>query len=199
MLPEPFDLLKEDANTILILAKGDHAFRQGDKTRGVFFVVSGAICLTRMTEAGAAVTLQNAKAGDMFAEASLYSDHYHCDAVAVAPSQVIRLSKSAIQTRQREDAVFSERLTKRLATQVQNYRQLLTLHAVKSARERVYLAVASGRLRGSVTQLASEIGLTKEACYRALKDLTDQGALSKSGRGEYAQRKSLQETRMGTK
>jgi CRP-like cAMP-binding protein len=127
----------------------------------------------------------------MFAEASLYSDQYHCDAIAVAPSEVIRLSKRAIRTRQREDAAFSEGLTRRLATQVQDYRQLLTLHAVKSANERVYLAVASGRLCGSVTQLASEIGLTKEACYRALKELTDQGALKKTGRGEYALRTSF--------
>ncbi len=191
MLPEPFDLLNEDASTPLILAKGEHVFRQGDETRGVFFVVSGAICLTRLTEAGAAVTLHNAKVGGMFAEASLYSDHYHCDAIAVAPSEVIHLSKRAIQTRQREDAAFSEGLTRRLATQVQDYRQLLTLHAVKSANERVYLAVASGRLRGSVTQLASEIGLTKEACYRALKELTDQGELCKTGRGEYALRRSF--------
>lgn len=191
MLPEPFDLLNEDASTPLILAKGEHVFRQGDETRGVFFVVSGAICLTRMTEAGAAVTLHNAKVGGMFAEASLYSDQYHCDAIAVAPSEVIRLSKRAIQTRQSEDAAFSEGLTRRLATQVQDYRQLLTLHAVKSANERVYLAVASGRLCGSVTQLASEIGLTKEACYRALKELTDQGALKKTGRGEYAMRTSF--------
>lgn len=191
MLPEPFDLLNENASTPLTLAKGEHAFRQGDETLGVFFVVSGAICLTRMTEAGAAVTLHNAKAGGMFAEASLYSDQYHCDAIAVAPSEVVRVSKRAIQTRQREDAVFSEGLTRRLAAQVQDYRQLLTLHAVQTANERVYLAVAGGRLRGSVTQFASEIGLTKETCYRALKSLTDQGALSKTGRGKYALRKSF--------
>lgn len=188
MLPEPFDILNEDACTRLILAKGDNVFRHGDKTCGVFFVVSGAICLTRMTEAGAEVTLHNAAAGGMFAEASLYSDHYHCNAAAVAPSEVIRLSKQAILARQREDAAFSEGITRLLATQVQDYRQLLTLHAIKSAHERVFLAVATGRLQGSVTQLASQIGLTKEACYRALKDLTDQGSLSKTGRGEYVLR-----------
>lgn len=188
MLPEPFDLLNDSARKCMTLAKGDHVFHQGDQTRGLFFVASGAICLTRLTEAGALVTLHNAVAGGMFAEASLYSDHYHCDAIAVAPSRVIRVSRSAILLRQREDAVFSEGITRLLASQVQNYRQLLTLHAVKTANERVFQAVASGRLRGSVTQLASQIGLTKEACYRALKELTDQGLLSKTGRGEYVLR-----------
>ncbi|MQY42593.1 cyclic nucleotide-binding domain-containing protein [Epibacterium sp. SM1969] len=190
MLPVPFDLLHDDAHMCLALAKGDHVFRQGDETRGVFFVISGAICLTRITEAGTVVTLHNALAGSMFAEASLYSGHYHCDAVATAQSQVIRLSKHAIQTRQRKDAAFSESITRLLATQVQEYRQLLTLHAVRSAHERVFQAVACGLLQGSVTQFASQIGLTKEACYRALKDLTDQGALRKIGRGEYVLRKS---------
>jgi CRP-like cAMP-binding protein len=115
----------------------------------------------------------------------MYSDHYHCDAVCVASSEVVRVSKQAILLRQREDATFSEALTKRLAMQVQDYRQLLTLHAVKSANERVLLAVASGKLTGSVTLFASQIGLTKEACYRALRDLSDQGLLVKTGRGSY--------------
>lgn len=188
MLPEPFDCLSEDSCTSFTLAKGDHVFRQWDETKGLYFVVSGEICLSRMTEAGTLVTLHTAKSGGMFAEASLYSDHYHCDAVAVTTSVVIRLSKRAIQTRQREDAAFSESITRHLALQVQDYRQLLTLHAVKSAQERVYLAVAGGRFRGSVIQLASEIGLTKEVCYRALKDLTDQGTLNKTGRGKYVLR-----------
>ncbi len=43
-----------------------------------------------------------------------------------------------------------------------------------------------GKLTGSVTQFASQIGLTKEACYRALRDLSDQGFLIKTGRGRYA-------------
>ncbi len=186
MLPDPFDTLNENARMRLTLAKGDHVFRQGDATRGVFFVVSGSICLTRMTEAGTAVTLHNAAAGGLFAEASLYSEHYHCDAIATAPSEVFQLSKQAILIRQREDAAFSEGITQLLATQVQEYRQLMTLHAVKSADERVFLAIAAGRLRGSVTQFASQIGLSKEACYRALKDLSDQGLLIKTGRGQYA-------------
>lgn len=166
-------------------AQGDHVFRQGDPTQGIFFVKSGNVCLTRVTEFGNAVTIHNAQTGDVFAEASIYSDHYHCDAVCSAPSEVVRISKQAILLRLRANTAFSEGITKRLAMQVQDYRQLLTLHAVKSANERVLLAVALGKLTGSVTQFASQIGLTKEACYRALKDLSDQGLLAKTGRGRY--------------
>jgi CRP-like cAMP-binding protein len=162
MLPPPFDALDVNSLSRLRCAQGDHVFRQGDPTMGIFFVKSGNVCLTRVTESGNAVTIHNARAGDLFAEASIYSDHYHCDAVC------------------------SEGITKRLAIQIQDYRQLLTLHAIKSANERVLLAVALGKLNGSVTQFASQIGLTKEACYRALKDLSDQGLLVKTGRGSYA-------------
>lgn len=186
MLPSPFDTLDEQSLSRMLFATGEHVFRQGDATKGIFFVGSGSICLTRTTESGNAVSIYHAQAGDMFAEASMYSDHYHCDAVCVAPSEVVRISKQAILLRQRQDATFSEAITKRLAMQVQDYRQLLTLHAVKSANERVLLAVALGKLTGSVTQFASQIGLTKEACYRALKDLSDQKLLIKIGRGRYA-------------
>ncbi|UAB91020.1 Crp/Fnr family transcriptional regulator (plasmid) [Ruegeria sp. SCSIO 43209] len=170
----------------LCYAQGGHVFRQGDPTNGIFFIKSGNVCLTRVTESGNAVTIHNAQPGDMFAEASIYSDHYHCDAICSCSSEVVRVSKRAILLRLEDDSAFSEGITKRLAMQVQDYRQLLTLHAVKSANERVLLAVALGKLTGSVTQFASQIGLTKEACYRALKDLSEQGLLVKTGRGSYA-------------
>ncbi len=186
MLPSPFDTLDVNSLSHLRCAQGDHVFRQGDPTKGIFFVKSGNVCLTRVTESGNAVTIHNAQPGDMFAEASIYSERYHCDAICSAPSEVIRISKRDILLRWREDAMFSEGITKRLAIQVQDYRQLLTLHAVKSANERALLAVALGKLTGSVTQFASQIGLTRETCYRALRELSDQGLLVKTGRGRYA-------------
>lgn len=186
MLPPPFDVLDAKALSHLKFGPGEHVFRQGDPTNGVFFVQSGNVSLTRVTEFGTIVTIHNARAGEMFAEASIYSNHYHCDAICSAPSEVVRVSKRVVQQRLHQDAAFSEGITKRLALQVQEYRQLLTLHAVKSANERVLLAVALGKLTGSVTQFASQIGLTREACYRALKDLSEQGKLIKTGRGSYA-------------
>lgn len=186
MLPAPFDTLDDRSLARIDLAKGDHVFRQGDAAKGIFFVLSGEITLARVTKDGTQVVMHNAFEGEFFAEASLYSDHYHCDALCSAPSTVFRLSKPAILARQRKDAVFAQGIARRLAMQVQDYRQLLTLHAVKSANERVLQAVALGKLAGSVTQFASQIGLTREACYRALRDLTSQGLLVKTGRGQYA-------------
>lgn len=185
MLPAPFNSLDEQELSVLHLSKGDHVFRQGDPTKGLFFVISGEVCLTRVTEAGNHVTIFNACADDTFAEASIYSETYHCDAICMSPSEIVQISKKAIRNRQRKDASFSEALTKRMALQVQSYRQLLTFNAVKSANDRVYLAVTSGMLSGSVTHFASQIGLTKEACYRALRDLSAQGILIKTGRGKY--------------
>ena len=185
MLPTPFNSLDEQELSVSHLSKGDYVFRQGDPTKGLFFVISGEVCLMRVTEAGNHVTIYNARANDTFAEASIYSEAYHCDAVCPSPSEIVQISKKAVRIRQRKDAAFSEALTKRMALQVQSYRQLLTFNAVKSASDRVYLAVTSGMLSGPVTQFASQIGLTKEACYRALRDLTTQGMLIKTGRGRY--------------
>lgn len=186
MLPTPFDILDNQSVSRQSFARGAHVFRQGDESRGIYFLCSGAIEMARVTETGDAVIIYNAKAGETFAEPSLYSDRYHCDAICTAASDVIRISKAAILARQRTDAAFSAEITKRLAQQVQDYRQLLALHAVKSAPERVLLAISLGKLTGSITQLASQIGLTREACYRALKDLSEQGLIEKTGRGRYA-------------
>jgi len=87
--------------------------------------------------------------------------------------------------RQTQDAAFSVELTRRLAAQIQSYRQLAMLQAVKHAEDRVMQAVSLGLLTVSVTHLASQIGLTRETCYRALRTLVRQGQLIQTGRGQY--------------
>ncbi len=61
---------------------GAPVFHLGDAVHVVHFVRRGAINLVRTQEDGAALILQRARAGSILAEASVYSDRYHC---ALAP------------------------------------------------------------------------------------------------------------------
>ena len=63
-------------------AAGAAVFHLGDPVRLVHFVRRGAIHLVRHQADGAALILQRARAGSILAEASIYSDRYHCDARA---------------------------------------------------------------------------------------------------------------------
>ena len=177
--------LPAEAKRLQVLSAGQRLFHQTEKTRGIFAVVKGQVQLCRTTEAGETLILHCAMPGQLFAEASLFADHYHCDAVAVTEAEVLRLGKTAVLKALAEDQAFSLAFHQLLAKQVQHYRQRVALLAIRSAEERVYAAVQMGLLNTTVTELAEQIGLSREACYRALRQLVTQGRLKKLGRGRY--------------
>jgi CRP-like cAMP-binding protein len=63
-------------------------FHLDDPVRVVHFVRRGAIHLVRREENGASLILQRARAGSILAEASVYSDRHHCDAVAESEAAI---------------------------------------------------------------------------------------------------------------
>ena len=81
---------------------------------------------------------------------------------------------------------FSEGFTRLLAVQVQQYRAHIELLAIPSAKERILAAVQAGYLDATVTELATRINLSHEACYRALRELCDDGRVVQTGRGQYS-------------
>ena len=64
------------------LEAGKALFHSGSKTVGLYEVLNGTVCLVRADRSGREAILQKASAGDILAEASLFSSTYHCDAVA---------------------------------------------------------------------------------------------------------------------
>lgn len=173
-----------DVRTIVVHA-GDILFRRNDPTIGIYRVLEGCVTLQRTTEAGNTVTLHRATSGTLFAEASLFSDGYHCDAVCTAEGEVQHISKTAMLNGLSTDANFSSAFTALLARQVQSYRVLLEIIAIKSAEERILAAVSAGYLEGAITEFATRIHLTHETCYRALRTLCNEGRLTKTGRSKY--------------
>ncbi len=185
MLPPPFDILPREAVQIADYRRGAHVFAQGEMARGPCWVRAGQVDLLRHTEAGAQVLLHRAGAGETLAEASLFSDSYHCDAVTAADSTLAVLDKAAILALVRADPGFALDLMARLARQVQGYRRRLEILAIRSARERVLAALAEQGQGGTVIAFAARIGLTHEATYRALSQLVDAGRVARVGRGRY--------------
>lgn len=185
MLPVPFNTLPKSALKTVNLGKDELLFRQSDPPSFLYFLCSGHVQLRRHTEAGEAIIIHNAHGGQSFAEASLFSSNYHCDAVACETSELVAINKVRILKTMRQNSLFAFALSARFATEMQAQRRKLELVSMKSAPQRVFAAIADGMLTGSVTTFAAEIGLTHEATYRALTQLTRQGALVKTGRGRY--------------
>ena len=63
------------------LARNETLFRVGDPTIGLVLVCSGRLELVRTSPEGRRSVLHRADAGATFAEASLFEERHHCDAV----------------------------------------------------------------------------------------------------------------------
>ncbi len=185
MLPPPFDQLHSDAIRKISLAAGERVFRQGDKAAFIYYLAAGEVRLVRYSEGGSIIPVFRAVAGDTFAEASLFSPEYHCDAEAALPSEVLSVSKQAVLKTMAKDPAFGHALACRFASQVQGYRRKLEILAIPGAEDRVFAALSDGWLIGKIADFADEIRLSNEATIRALSALVRKGRVSRPARGCY--------------
>ena len=188
MAPDPLPASLEAGSAVRVLAPNDLLFRQGDRAAAIYKVESGRLRLIRRTVDDHLVTLHTARRGEFFAEASLFADAYHCDAVAAAPSSVRVYPKAVVMAALRTDPALAEALMARLARQLQELRMRMELRNIRSARDRVlqYLRLCAGiggrsiALDGELQDIAAEIGITREVLYRTLAALESEGHLTRS-------------------
>lgn len=185
MSVDPFSLLPSNACRTFDMKEGDMLFRQNQTTSGLYRVVNGCVTLQRTSLNGDRLTLHRAITNGLFAEASIFSDKYHCDAVCTAAGSVLKFSKAAVISTMQTNSEFGQGITRLLAVQVQQYRAHVEMLSIGSAKERVIAAVQAGYFDSTVTELATRINLTHESCYRAFRDLCDDGRMIRTGRGQY--------------
>jgi len=173
------------------LERGATLFNQGDPASAVYVVEAGRIRMQRILSDGATLILYVANAGESFAEASLSATHYHCDAIAETDSFVLVLPKADLLALMTSDPAQGVAFALALATQVRDLRTKLELRNVRSATERVLAWLrlqATGDspqilLNRSWTLVAEELGLTREAVYRALAVLERAGRIARHDGG----------------
>jgi CRP-like cAMP-binding protein len=170
------------------LAAGQSLFRAGSRSSGFFEVIGGTVRLVRFDRNGREAVLQTASAGDTLAEASLFSPAYHCDAIAATDAVVRLFPKSVMLVELQRDPRLARAFAAMLARQVMTLRTRLETRNIHSARERVrhFLAVNAGGdrrtvvLRGTLKQLAADLGLTHEALYRTLARMEADGEITRN-------------------
>ena len=167
---------------------GATVFHVGSPTHSVFFVETGAVRLMRYGRAGEEVVLHDASAGEFFAEASLDSARYHCDAVAIAPTDLLQVPAAALRDLLDSNKEFAREWVALLARQLRAVRSRVERLSLKSAAERVrHLLVSEGRgprcaivVRGTIKDLARQLGLTHEVLYRTLATMEREGVIERN-------------------
>jgi CRP-like cAMP-binding protein len=181
--------LDQDSLERRSLARNEVRFRQGDRVTAIYFIEEGRLRLERRTFDGRLLFLGTTPAGEFFVAAALFSDTFHCDAVAAEPSRVRVYPKAMVLNSLRTDPASAMSFLAHVAHQIIELRQRLELMKVRSAKERLMLyfesnAEPDGRtveLRGQLQDIASDLGLTREALYRTLASLERAGAIERAG------------------
>jgi len=176
--------------TVRELHRGEELFAQGEPASAIYEVKRGSVRLLRQTIDGRTVVVYTAKAGEMLAEAALFAERYHCSAVAAVASTVRGYSKVAVLAALRRDPEKMESFLAGFARQIHALRFQLEMRNTRSAQARLllYLELRADptnkriELEGPLQDIASEVGLTREALYRAVTALVAKGVLRR-GRG----------------
>lgn len=164
------------------LKKDERIFMEGERPSWMFYVVCGELALVRHGAGGETVFLQRQRSG-FLAEASLVSDRYHCNALALEPTDVIKIPNRALKDSIAQDGAFAVRWITMLSAEVRRLRLQNERLSLSSVGDRlIHLVETEGALgvfgvQGSYKLLAQELGVTHEALYRCLAKLEKQGVL----------------------
>ena len=170
----------------LSLNKGDKLFKQGDPVTNIYFIKTGKIKLIRNTCDGSPVIIHIGEQGESIAEASLFSDLYHCSAIADSSSTVLYIKKSALLIFMQENPQVMMELLAILSRQVRDLRTINKIKNIRSANERIlsYIKTSADenqelKLNLSLKDMAYKIGLAHETFYRELKILENLGKIKR--------------------
>ena len=154
------------------LSAGQRLFRRGDPVHFAYLLCSGRIDLVRYHENGKELTLHRARERAVLAEASLYADRYHCDALCLDDTVLLVAPRAKIVRAMAADEDLATTWAAHLAHALQGARQRSELLTRKTVAERLddWLDWNDGTLppKGRWKALAAELGITPEALYRTL-------------------------------
>ena len=149
---------------------GQHLFHRGDPVTDLHVVLIGSIHLVRHQSDGSALIVQRAGPGSILAEASLYSDRYHCDAVAFGAADTKAYAKTSLKKLLLKSSEFSNVWASYLAQELQTSRLRSEILSLRTVAERLdaWITWTGGSfpVKGEWKLVAGQIGVSPEALYR---------------------------------
>ena len=171
------------------LARDELLFRQGELTGAVFLILRGRLRMVRNLASGDRITIHTGRTGELFAEGSLFSDVYQCDAIAAEPTRVRACGKAEMLAAIGDSPSNMLALLEQITRSLHHARAMRELRNIRSANDRVlhHLHLSASK-DGTVMfdrpllEVAEDLGLTHEAYYRALATLARAGEIKRMGR-----------------
>ncbi|WP_180957613.1 Crp/Fnr family transcriptional regulator [Neptunicoccus cionae] len=152
------------------MARGAVVFRRDDPVQNMYLVRSGTVALERSTADGGFLTLHTATGGMALAEASLFSDKYHCDAVVRSDATVACVKRSDFLTSLGDSRAIALSLIETHAREVQVLRARIEILRLRRVADRLdaWLGFYGEPSKGEWITVAEQIGVSPPALYREL-------------------------------
>lgn len=152
------------------LDRGETLFRREEPVRAVFLVRKGEVALERPLSDGTSLTLHIASRGRLLAEASLFTDAYHCDAVARGPALVAWVPKPQFLAGMYASSDAAVALFAQSSREVQAQRGRVEILRLRRLADRLdaWLDIHGAPPQGGWIRVAEAIGVTPAALYREL-------------------------------
>lgn len=183
--------------------KGALLFSPGDTTKGFFAVLAGAVRVYRVSTKGKEISIEIIGAGCTFAEASLFSDVYHCCAQALKVGTVVCLiRKHAFLELIQKDVQFAAAWLRVLSLKLIHAHQRIEELSLKTPGARIasYILFLAEMQNGASVALpvhrksiATLLGMTHETFYRTAKELENEGLVRFDGQNIEIMNRSLLE------
>ena len=164
--------------------KGSILFSPGDVTQGFYAVLNGSIRVYRGSAKGKEITLEIVGAGSTFAEASLFTESYHCYAEVLKDSTVFLIRRDAFMEMIQTNIQFAATWIHILSLEVIHLRQRIEELTLKPPKNRIvsYILLLA-ELQNSTSiilpahrkSIATLLDMTHETFYRASKELENDG------------------------
>nr|WP_245262548.1 Crp/Fnr family transcriptional regulator [Ensifer sp. BR816] len=172
MSESTIDCLRPKAVASKTFERGRHLFHRNDPVRAMFLVTAGCVHLVRYQADGSAAVLQRSGAASVLAEASVFSERYHCDAVATTTTRALLVPIAEIRHLLDHDPAFAREWTIHLSRELQSARKRAEIAALRTVSDRLnaWITWNDGRVpaKGHWRGLAEEIGVSPEALYREM-------------------------------
>lgn len=153
------------------LEAGQTLFRSGDPVRFMYLITEGSIDLVRHLKAGTPLILCRAGAGDVLAEASAYSDVYHCDGEARTRAVAVSVPLAAFHAKLYAAPDVARRWAAQLSNELQKARMQAEIRSLKTVSERLDAWLGDDAAlppKGQMQDVAHVLGVSREALYREL-------------------------------
>ncbi|WP_300064406.1 Crp/Fnr family transcriptional regulator [uncultured Roseobacter sp.] len=152
---------------------GTVLFHRGDLVKHAYFVKEGRVRLQRPLEEGGLLTLHTAAIGELVAEASLFAERYHCDALVGDQTEMAVLPRQALIKKlvdRTSDASLAMEALASTARDLQALRARVEIMRLRRVSDRLdaYLDLHGTPVRGEWASVADWIGVSPPALYREL-------------------------------